>query len=391
MEAEVKDMQRLAQQPRLGWQKAVEDLGVTWHTHDDGSLYWDESACYSFSSAEVDMLEEATNNLHQICLQAVEHVIANNRYGELGIPTMAVPLIVRSWRERAPSLYGRFDLAYDGYNPPKMLEYNADTPTSLLEAAVVQWYWLQAVRPQSDQFNSLWEAMVARWKEWQSSFLSINQTLYLSYYGPEYAEDHMTVACMMQETAKEAGIPTQCVPIKQIGWDARNMVFVDGQNMPMHTVFKLYPWEWMLSDSYAACLGQAYNSTRWIEPYWKLILSSKGILAILWELFPNHPNLVEAHFRDPQGMQDYAKKPLFSREGANITIEEGGSVVVETGGTYASDWCVYQALCPLADFNGKHPVIGSWIIADEAHGMGIRESDGLVTDNLSRFIPHYFE
>lgn len=385
-------MQRLPTTPRPDWRKAVEDLGLTWHTHDDGSLYWDESACYAFTSDEVDMLEEATNNLHQLCLQAVEHVIANNRFNDLGIPTMAVPLITRSWRERAPSLYGRFDLAYDGINPPKMLEYNADTPTSLLEAAVVQWYWLQAVRPQSDQFNSLWESLTARWNEFKSmGFLSPGEMLYLTYYGADYAEDHMTVACVMQETAKEAGIAGECVPIRQVGWDERRQVFVDGRNAPMHTVFKLYPWEWMLSDAFGANLARAYYSTRWIEPYWKLILSSKGILAILWELFPNHPNLAEAHLHEPKGMIDHVRKPLFSREGANITISESGQVVVETGGTYASDWCVYQALCPLADFNGRHPVIGSWIIGDEAHGMGIRESNGPVTDNLSSFIPHYFE
>ena len=131
-------MRRKSCLPRSEWQLEVEALGLTWHTHADGSPYWDESACYVFSAAEVDALEEATGDLHRLCMQAVDHVISHNRFEEIGIPPAAIPLIQRSWQEKAPSLYGRFDLAYDGVNPPKMLEYNADTPTSLLEAAVIQ-------------------------------------------------------------------------------------------------------------------------------------------------------------------------------------------------------------------------------------------------------------
>lgn len=73
--------------------------------------------------------------------------------------------IVWSWNEEPPAIYGRFDLAYDGIHPPKLLEYNADTPTALLEASVVQWYWLQDVFPKDDQFNSIHEHLVAKWKE----------------------------------------------------------------------------------------------------------------------------------------------------------------------------------------------------------------------------------
>jgi glutathionylspermidine synthase len=362
-----------------------------WHTDETGAPYWNESAAYAFTSDEVDIVEEATNTLHRLCLDAVEYVIANNRFADLGIPNLAIPLIKRSWQDRAPSLYGRFDLAYDGVNPPKMLEYNADTPTSLLEAAVVQWYWLQAVRPHSDQFNSLWESMTARWTELKAGHLLPGQTVYMTYSGDDLAEDHMTVACVMQETAKEAGIITQAIPIGDIGWDNDNNVFVDARDKPMHAVFKLYPWEWMYTDTYGVCLNRGYDATRWIEPHWKLILSSKGILPILWEMAPNHPNLLEAHLNDPGGLADFAKKPVFSREGANVVIAENGRVVTESVGTYASDQNVYQALYRIPSFNSRYPVLGSWIIGDEAHGMGIRESSSLITDNQSQFVPHFFE
>jgi len=383
-------MRRKSCLPRSEWQLEVEALGLTWHTHADGSPYWDESACYVFSAAEVDALEEATGDLHRLCMQAVDHVISHNRFEEIGIPPAAIPLIQRSWQEKAPSLYGRFDLAYDGVNPPKMLEYNADTPTSLLEAAVIQWYWLESEHPKADQFNSLWEAVVARWTALKAARFLGGETLYMAYSGPQFDEDHMTITCMMQETAKEAGIVSQALPIKEIGWNTIKG-FVATDDSPLRTVFKLFPWEWMWSDPFSIHLMEAYDHTRWIEPPWKLILSSKGILALLWELFPNHPNLLEAHLGSPGSLRDYARKPFFSREGANITLIQGSRELQQSLGTYARDQWVYQAYCPLPAFDGMHPVVGSWMVGEEPHGMGIRESANLITDNLSQFVPHYFE
>ena len=389
-------MRRVSCLPRNGWQLEVEALGLTWHTHANGSPYWNESACYVFSAAQVDDLEQATNDLHQLCLQAVEHVIAQDRFAALGIPPAAIPMIRRSWQEQAPSLYGRFDLAYDGVHPPKMLEYNADTPTSILEAAVIQWYWLESQRPDADQFNSLWEAMVARWAALKAAGLLGNEPLALAFSGPEQGEDHMTVACIMEETAKEAGLRCQTLPMKEIGWNTIRG-FVGSDERPLRTVFKLFPWEWMWTEPFNVHLTEAYAATRWIEPPWKLILSSKGILALLWEMSPHHPNLLESYLDQPGSLGgsgslgSYVRKPLFSREGANITIVQGGSTLEQSLGTYATDRWVYQAYCPLPKFEGRHPVIGSWVIGDGAHGMGIRESGNLITDNFSQFVPHYFE
>ena len=45
---------------------------------------------------------------------------------------------------------------------------------------------------------------------------------------------------------------------------------------------------------------------------------------------------------------------------------------------------------PLPDFDGHHPVIGSWVIANQAAGIGIREDTSPITGNNSRFVPHYF-
>ncbi|HLP77070.1 MAG TPA: glutathionylspermidine synthase family protein, partial [Candidatus Paceibacterota bacterium] len=127
-------MKRHRCQPRENWRAKAEEIGFTYHSHEQGP-YWDESACYELTAGEVDSLEAAANELHRLCTDAAEAIIRRGWWPRLGIPEIAVPSIVKSWERDDFSLYGRFDLSFDGVGEPKMLEYNADTPTALVEAA----------------------------------------------------------------------------------------------------------------------------------------------------------------------------------------------------------------------------------------------------------------
>jgi len=374
-------MKRIKNDVRPNWQKIVESQGMVYHTAD-GVPYWDESAYYEFSSKQIDELESATNELHKLCLDAVQHIIDKKRYKELQIPEAAIPLIEYSWENETPAIYGRFDLSYDGNNPPKMLEYNADTPTALLEAAVIQWYWLEDNFKHGDQFNSIHERLVAKWKELRD-YLKPG-TLYLTYM--DTWEDYMTVS-YMQDTAKQGGLNAKSILIKDIGWDSKDRCFVNEELYTMRNIFKLYPWEWLLKDEYGQHLPETLDTTYFIEPPWKMILSNKGILPILWELNPGHPNLLPAYFT-PEKLPWHAKKPLYSREGANITLVTEGEEVTGTSGKYGEEGYIYQDLALLPKFDGNHPVIGSWVIDGESAGIGIRESTSLITNNLGRFVPH---
>ena len=380
-------MKRITIPPRSDWQKKAEAIGLIYH-HTEGRPYWNESAYYSFTTAEIDRIELATNELHALCLKAAQHIIDNNRFEELSIADAAIPVIKQAWEDEPPAIYGRFDLAYDG-DQLKLLEYNADTPTALLEAAVAQWYWLQELFPKLDQFNSIHEKLLAKWQELKPY---IAKTVHFAYLEPpdvENSEDLMTVSYLM-DVASQAGFDTVLLRMDDIGWDAAQNCFVDLDGHPMRSIFKLYPWEWLLADRFAADLLANYTFTQWIEPIWKMLLSNKGILPILWELFPGHPNLLECYFRAPKGLIDYVKKPLLSREGANLTIQRGSSVQ-ETAGPYGAEGFVYQAAAHIPDCNGAYPVLGSWLIDGVAAGLGIRESATPVTDNLSCFVPHLFE
>ena len=283
-------MERISIKPRANWQSKVEQWGLIFHS-DDGEPYWNESAYYRFSAAEVDRLEKATNELERLCNEAVQFVIDNNRFAQFGIPPDAANWIRYAWEAEPPSLYGRFDLIYDGSAAPKMLEYNADTPTSLLEAAVIQWKWLEEVFPDSDQFNSVWEGLVGQWK-WLKENRKIRGTT-VHFAHADTTEDQMTVA-LLRDTAHEAGLTTEQLLMSDIGWDNDRHFFVDLQNTRMMTTFKLYPWEWLVREEFGKNLLNTYRDTQWIEPIWKMVLSNKAILALLWEMFPEHENLLPA-------------------------------------------------------------------------------------------------
>jgi glutathionylspermidine synthase len=374
-------MRRLRMPVRPQWQRRCEAVGFDFHSL--GGAYWAEGVAYEFTLAQIEHLEAVTEDLHARMLAAVEWIVANRYFEPFALPPFAVEEIERSWRRGDPSLYGRFDFSWNGRDEPRLLEYNADTPTALLEASVVQWQWLEDLAPEADQFNSLHEKLIARWRELAQRWPAHTRVHFAAC--ADHAEDQGNTAYLL-DTAAQAGLRTGALCIEDIGFDARDAHFVDPNEKRITHCFKLYPWEWMVEDEFGRMLGRAH--TRFIEPAWKLLLSCKAILPIIAQLNPGHPNLLPATF-DQTLAPPYVRKPRYSREGANITLVTD-SGPLSAPGPYGREGHIYQVVAPLPEFDGRFPVIGSWVVGDQAAGMGIREDQGPITTNTSSFVPHFF-
>jgi len=382
-------MQRIACPERDDWRATADSAGFDFHTID-GERYWDERAYYVFTLDEIEReIEQASGEIDAMCLELVGRAVDDECYlRRLKIPEAFWPLICESWHRDEGSLYGRLDFSFDGRGPAKLLEYNADTPTSIFEAAVFQWTWLEQaierniIPKRSDQFNSIHERLIEAWKK-------VGDGRHLHLAGAtESAEDAGTLA-YLEDTARQAGLATTMMDIRDIGL-LDDGSFVDLDERGIGLVFKLYPWEWMFHDAFGAQLKKA--PTRWIEPPWKALLSNKGILPQLWEMFPGHPNLLPAYFEDdPNAARlgaSFVRKPLYSREGANVALISEGITVVEQAGPYGAEGFVRQALAPLPKFSGQYPVLGSWLVDHTPCGLSIREDENPITGNTSRFLPH---
>ncbi len=380
-------MIRIPLQERANWQELAREVGFHFHTID-GEKYWDESACYRFTLQQIeDDIEDPTAELEQMCFEVVERVVRDEGLmARFAIPQQYWDFVCTGWQNRERNLYGRMDFSYDGTGPAKLLEYNADTPTSLYESAAFQWVWMEQameqglIPPDCDQYNSLHEALVEAF-----AHMGIGETLHLASCR-DSAEDEGTVL-YLEECATQANLQTHFLHMEDIGIDGDGRL-TDLQDNVISHLFKLYPWEWMMEDEFARHLPGC--GARFIEPAWKIILSSKGLLPLLWEMFPGHPNLLPAYFADEAHRLEgaFVKKPLYSREGANVSIVSDGKTLEQVSGPYGEKGFIVQAYHPLAVFEKNHTVIGSWLVASKPCGLGIREDFSAITKDTSRFIPH---
>jgi len=382
-------MQRISCDERADWRDIAARVGFEFHTLDD-ERYWDERAYYAFTLKQIEQdLEGPTAELDKMCRELVARVVADDRMLRLlRIPERYWNWIAASWKRDEPSLYGRLDLRYDAQGPTKLLEYNADTPTAVFETAVFQWQWLeQAIERQiipkcADQYNSLHERLIEGWRS-----IGKGRKLHLACMR-DNAEDRGTVS-YIADCAAQAGLETAVLAVAEIGRNAKG-IFVDLEDQPIALAFKLYPWEWMMREAFGVSLPGA--PTQWVEPPWKAILSNKGILPLLWEMFPRHPNLLPAYFDDDVEAKrlgnSYVRKPLYSREGANVElIVEGGSFDSDAG-PYGAEGFVRQAIAPVPQFDGNYVVLGSWVAAGVPCGLSLREDMSPITKNTSRFLAH---
>lgn len=370
-------MKRLALEPRAEWHAWADRLGYAWHS-EGGSCSWNEGVAYSLTAEEAESLCKSAEEAHRMCLAAVERVVRENLWPRVGIAERDVAVLKRSWERQEWSLGGRFDFMFDAHGQAKLIEYNAESALTLIETAIVQRAWLDAASLGGRQFNTLRESLVAAW---QSSGTTCAHVV----WRPRHREVEATMR-FLAETMREAGITTTLMAMHCVGWNSRLGEFVDGEHNILECCAKLYPWAWMFEERFAQHLTQA--RCRFVEPPWRHILGSKGLLVLLWEQFPWHPVLLPAFSGEFPLGKSFVRKPLLGREGHNITICSDGRVSQASGGDFADMPVISQEFVASPRFDGRIPQFGVWMVGDRAVALGIRETESLIIDSDSPFTPH---
>lgn len=378
----------------------LESIGFGWHTDLDGSRYI-SNELVSITQDEAEAFYEATNELYDMYVAAAEYVINNDLFHELGIPFNLVDIIKASWENDVHwHLYGRFDLAggVDG-KPIKLIEFNADTPTSLFETAIIQWAMLKFNNlNEAAQFNDVYEALVENFKrlitleEDTSRFDEYYEgwkILFSSIAGS--SEDENTTR-LLEAAARDAGFECDFAFASEVSFDDENGIFWNGQNWEYW--FKLIPWEMIAIDEsdLALIIKNIIKNQKAIilNPAYTLLFQSKGIMKILWDLYPNHPLLLESSF-EPLNGKKQVKKPFLAREGANVSIiNSDGSIEIQNDGEYANGKFLYQEFADFAkDENGNSYQAGMFF-AFEGCALGFRKGKDII-DNYSKFVGHIIE
>jgi len=376
----------------------LESIGFTWHTDSDKSSYVSDQVV-TISEAQAEAYYNATNELYDMFCEAGQYVIDNELFHELNIPFNLVELIKESWENDVHwHLYGRFDLA-GGINgePIKLIEFNADTPTALYETAIIQWALLKANGlEESSQFNSLYEALKDNFKrfitldteveKFEEYYKDLNWKILFSSVKGNDEEKHTTQ--LLQHIATEAGYTTEFAYIDEVEFSDDG---VSKENELYEFWFKLIPWEDIAIDEgeLAVILTELINNKKAIvfNPAYTLLFQSKGIMKVLWDLYPNHPLLLETSF-DPLENTKQVEKPCFGREGANVAIiNDDNSLDIKTEGEYGNFKYIYQEYVEFPkDQDGNHYQAGVFY-AYEACGLGFRKG-GKILDNMSKFVGH---
>lgn len=380
-------MKKVPLVPRNDWEKKCNDLDFYFHSID--GRYWIEDYAMEFTQKEVDKLKKAGNEIQSMCLDLASDIVKKGDLDRYQIDPFYFPAIEKSWNNQEFHLYGRFDISYDGKGEPKLLEYNADTPTSLIESSKIQEDWCKDHQFSQGQFNDIHKNLIKNLTIWKNKN-SNNKKIHVAC--DHRSQEEWCNLEYLKEIIIEAGIDSEFLTLEEISWSDEKQSFLDLNGKRIDTLFKLYPWEFLIKDQFYPYIQ--LGGLNLIEPMWKMLLSTKTILPLLWEKHKEHPNLLPAFFEEEEMKNyggNYVKKPLYSREGENVEIYDGEKIVDTQWGTYGFEGFIYQQRKDVACFDNRYSMLGLWIIGNETSAIGIREDVSIITKDTSWFIPHYIK
>lgn len=380
----------------------LESVDFSWHTHAHNGEAFLKDELIIIKESEATAYYNAANELYDMFVQAGEHVIENDLFHELNIPFNLVDIIKESWENDVHwHLYGRFDFAGGLDDEPiKLLEFNADTPTSVIESSIAQWALLKYNNLDNEkQFNNVYNAIrenfqrIVTLEEDVSKFDELYdgwKILFSSVRGTQEDED---TTKYLQTIAEEAGFNTEFAYVDEVEFDSDEGVFYNDEQYEFW--FKLLPWEDIAIEEgeLATILGDIITNKKAIilNPAYTLMFQSKAIMKIMWDLFPNHPLLLKTSFEPLKGCA-YVEKKAFGREGENVTIYDAdGTIIDKKEGQYDNYTSIYQEMATLNRDEKGHYYQAGVFFAYEGCGLGFRTASRAILEDGASFSAHMIE
>ncbi|MEO5373096.1 MAG: glutathionylspermidine synthase family protein [Alphaproteobacteria bacterium] len=387
-------MRRLDTPPRADWRRRLDEYAYG-EAAAPAAVSWNESVRYEFSADEIDTIEGVANEVHGLVHDAVRHLIERRMLALISLSPKAGVMIEAGWQDywsggrpqdRLGGLFGRLDFAYDGAGSLKLLGCDYDGPSGLFEASIVQWTWLQDRFPDADQFNGLHEGLVERWRS-LSVGMRNRSRVHLTCATPDVAREGELA--YLAATATEAGIPATTLAIQDVGWDGRR--FFDLDEEPIDWLLKLYPWEAMLEEEYGGHL--VTSGIPVLDPVWRLPASNHGLLATLWELYPEHPNLCRASLseRDLAGAKVILRRSMLGLDHPAERLSDASGIIAETAEATNPGGHVHIAMPPQFEADGARAILQAWMVGDACLGMTVRETTDLLVGPDAATVPHLFK
>ena len=366
----------------------------------DALGYTKEGKCSDMliiSQEEADAYYVAAERCFRDVDSAAEYFIASRRLDELGIPDYAVPVIERTYREyiRHPHMLGRFDFAGGLAGLPiKLLEFNADTPFSIFEVSSLQYALARyhELDPDHFQYNSLFEQL----RDFFAELLPAHAGRGVLFTNAADGEDDLNTF-IIKDAAKHAGLTGTCLHWTDVCIDRdHGLCSVDKSGAYIHKIFhlmiKMVPWDLLFLEDERMARELLRSMERdpglvVCNPPYAAVYQSKALLAHVQRLFPENPHFLPAASTPLPDVAQVAK-PIWGREGRNITIWENGQAVTRTDGFYARQPLIYQQKAALVCDGTHYYQAGVFISAEVPCGLGFRRGPSPIITTDDAMIGH---
>jgi glutathionylspermidine synthase len=388
-------MQRITIEPRQGW-SAEASSRYSWHT-PTATPGWHEDVYYKLTPDEAEELRTTAERCHRLVDTTVERAIRERLWPIIGIEQAIGDKIKAAWDDELPGLLSRIDFIYEaGFY--KMIDYNAESTTGLMEASILQKLWRDAQFPNVRQFNDIHPALVQRLNDTR-----IGRTDNRFHVTADSAvADATETVRYVGACAQEAGYRVAYYPLGDTG--VQDEWFYDmtvNPAQPLVMVYKCYPWEGFVTDRIGGDgpnAGHLYldhvNHKRgswWLEPIWRMAYQCNGLLPLVWETFVDDFNLLNTSRAQGDVGPRFVRKPVWARDSMNIQVQLDGKIVSETVGERDAESYIYQTYGESTPIDGHYTVFSVWLVRNTAVGLGIREGTDPIVRSNGRFAPHIIE